>query len=128
MSGRRNIRVAVGGLLSLVAAVAAGGWIWSSQSSEAFRRAAPLDVSSYVSGANSLRGNAYKLEGEMAGLLAWSPTGRLMAVEMEDGRKRVPVLLPSEHNALDIQKGMKFRLLLVVDDQGLLRVSKLAKL
>ncbi len=42
---------------------------------------ATLDVKAYLENANSLRGNVYKIEGEVTNALAWSPsTGRLIAV------------------------------------------------
>lgn len=115
-------------LIVALAMVAAGGWVFYARISDQYRTAAPLDVAAYISSGNSLRGNTYKLEGEVMTLLTWSPTGRLMSVGI-DGEKRVlPVLLPSEFSSVNIQKGEKFRFLLVVDDKGVLRTKKLAKL
>lgn len=128
MRGRRTNIFAGGVLLAVVVIVSAGGWFWFSRTSGAFRTAAPLDLPAFASSANSLRGNTYKIEGEVAALLAWSPTGRLVSVQSGDGNKVVPLLLPEELNATNIQKGMKFRFLLLVDDQGIPRVTKLAKL
>lgn len=127
MHGRRN-NILLAGVILLAVMIAGGGWFWFSRPAAAFRAAVPLDVPAFASSANSLRGNTYKLEGEVAALLAWSPTGRLVSVEIEDGNKAIPLLLPGELNATNIQNGMKFRFLVLVDDQGILRVTKLAKL
>jgi len=127
MSGPRKNSLIGMALLAVVVVVAVVGWFWFSQSSAQFRTATPLDIPAYTTSANSLRGNTYKLEGEVVTLLAWSPSGRLISVSIEDGKKAVPVLLPSEFNPINIQKGLKFRFLLVVDDQGILRVKKLAE-
>jgi hypothetical protein len=127
MSGRRNSRFLGVALLVAVVLAAAIGGIWFSRSSAQFRMATPFDSAAYSSSANSLRGNTYKLDGEVLALLAWSPSGRLVSVGIEDGEKAVPVLLPSEFNPINIQKGQSLRFLLVVDDQGILRVKKLAK-
>lgn len=116
--------------MAIVLAIILAGavaWFWFFRSSEQFRTATPLDLTSYASSAKSLRGNTYRIEGEVLTLLAWSPSGRLISVGLADGNKAVPVLLPSEFNPITIQKGLRFHFLLVVDDQGVLRVKKLAK-
>jgi hypothetical protein len=127
MPGRRNPCLLGAALLMAVALVAGGGWFWFTRSSEQFRTAAPFDVEAYSSSANGLRGNTYKLAGEVQALLAWSPSGRLISVGIEDGRKAVPILLPSEFNPINIQKGLRFRFLVLVDDQGILRVKNLVE-
>ena len=127
MPGRRNSSLLGVALLITVGLVAAAGWLWIFRASEQFRTAAPFDAAAYASSANGLRGNTYKLDGEILALLAWSPSGRLISVGIEEGKKVVPILLPSEFNPINIEKGLKFRFLLVVDDQGILRVQKLAK-
>lgn len=96
--------------------------------SDPYRTIAVLDVASYLENANSLRGNIYKFEGEIANSLAWSPTsGRLFAVDVESGQDTLPVLITTEFNAINVQKGQKFIFVIEVDDKGVLRTKNLSK-
>lgn len=107
---------------------AAGGWFLLSGFLDPYRTVAPLDIPAYVSSARSLRGNTYKLEGEVLDSLAWSPTGRLISVGIDDKKRVVPVLLPGRFSSFNIEKGQQFKFLLIVDEQGVLRAKKLARL
>lgn len=127
MSGRPNRTLLGTALVVGVLLLSFGGWFVMSKVLDPLRTAAPLDVQAYASSANSLRGNTYKLKGEVLALLAWSPSGRLISVGIEEGKRTIPVLLPKEFNSVNIDKGQKFDFLLVVDDSGVLRVRKLAK-
>ena len=110
--------------LILVAFV--GSRFFLSSGSDPYRTIAVLDVPSYMENANSLRGNIYKAEGEVSNSLAWSPTsGRLIAVDVE--KETIPVLVTPEFNAINIQKGQKFRFVLEVDPKGILKTKKLAQ-
>lgn len=113
---------------ALLGAVAAGGWFLVSWVMDPFRTAAVLDVPAFVASGNSLRGNTYQLEGEVMTSLAWSPSGRLISVGVEGGRKAVPVLLPSTLNSFTVQKGQKVRFLVEVVDGGVLRAEKAVNL
>ena len=110
--------------LLLVAFV--GSRFFLSSGSDPYRAIAALDVPSYMENANSLRGNIYKAEGEVSNSLAWSPTaGRLIAVDVE--KETIPVLVTPEFNAINIQKGQKFRFVLEVDPKGVLITKKLSQ-
>jgi len=96
--------------------------------SDPYRTIAVLNVASYLENANSLRGNIYKFEGEIANSLAWSPTsGRLFAVDVESGKDTLPVLITTEFNAINVQKGQRFIFVIEVDDKGVLRTKNLSK-
>ena len=110
--------------LVLVLIWVAGGF---SSCSDPYRTTPPLDVTAYRTSANSLKGNSYKLEGEVMNLLAWSPSGRLIAIGLDNGTGMVPVLLTNEFNATNIQKGQKLKLLVLVEEKGILRSTKLDK-
>lgn len=127
MSDRRNKPLVVATLLVAVAILAAGGWHAFSRANDPFRTATPLDLAAYETSANSLRGNTYKIKGEIVNLLAWAPSGRIIAVGVENGNKAVPILLPGDQSSVNIEKGQKFQFLLHVDDQGILRVKKLSR-
>lgn len=86
-----------------------------------------MDVKTYLENANSLRGNVYKIEGEVVNSLGWSPSkGRLIAVEV-DNNEVVPVLVTTDFSHINIQKGQRFIFLLEVDDKGILRTKDMTK-
>lgn len=117
--------ILAGGLL-LFAIV--GSQLFISSSSTPYRTTPELDVQAYMDNANSLRGNVYRIEGEVNESLAWSPTsGRLIAVSVKSGDEVLPVLVTTEFNNINIQKGQVFVFLLEVDDKGILRTKKLIK-
>jgi len=122
---RKNWIVIVLVLVSI--AIAMGGWLLFSHATDPFRTTEFLDLPAYETSANSLRGNSYQVEGEIVTVLAWSPSGRIVSVQLNDAKKVVPILLPNEFNPVNLPKGQSFRLILVVDDQGVLRARKLAK-
>lgn len=97
-------------------------------SNEPNRTTAELDVRSYLDNANSLRGNVYRIQGEVVNSLAWSPTaGRLIAITPPDKTDVLPVLVPTTLNHINIQKGQRFDFLLEVDEKGLLKTKTLTK-
>ncbi len=96
--------------------------------SNPYRTVPALEVSSYLDNANSLRGNVYRVEGEVVNSLAWSPaSGRLIAVGVSEGKDILPVLVTNEFNQLNIQKGQKFIFLLEIDENGILKTKNLTK-
>jgi len=131
MARRRNSSIQPGWLiLAVVLLLAAflGSRIFHATASDPYRTIAPFDVAAYLENANSLRGNIYKVDGEVSNSLAWSPTtGRLFAVDVDQGKNTIPVLVTKEFNEINIQKGQKFLFVLVVDEKGLLRTKKITK-
>jgi len=131
MARRRNTSIQPVWLILagiLLAAAFLGSRIFQSAGSDPYRTIAQLDVPAYLDNANSLRGNVYKVEGEVSNSLAWSPTaGRLIAVDVDQGKNSIPVLVTTEFNQINIQKGQKFIFVLEVDDKGLLRTKNLSK-
>lgn len=112
----------------LVLAAFIGSRFFVTATSEPFRTVSTLDVKSYLENANSLRGNVYKMEGEVVNSLAWSATrGRLVAIKVEKGDDVVPVLVTTNFNHINIQKGQRFIFLLEVDDKGILRTKDMTK-
>jgi hypothetical protein len=114
--------------LVLVVAAFAGAQLFISKTTDPFRTTQELDIRGYLDNANSLRGNVYKVEGEILNSLAWSPTGgRLISVGVDNGRETLPVLVTTNFNHLNIQKGQRFIFMLEVDDKGILRTKNLTK-
>ncbi|HEY5705051.1 MAG TPA: hypothetical protein VIS96_05715 [Terrimicrobiaceae bacterium] len=125
-SSRLNLGIIVAFLLIFAAFV--GSRLFVTGTSESFRTVSSLDVRTYLENANSLRGNVYKIEGEVMNSLAWSPSeGRLIAVGVEDGKEVVPVLVTKNFNHINIQKGQRFIFLLEVDNKGILRTKDMIK-
>lgn len=105
-----------------------GARFFINTSSTPFRTTPELDVGAYMDNANSLRGNVYRIKGEVNESLAWSPTsGRLFAVSVQSGDEIIPVLVTTEFNNINMQKGQVFVFLLEVDDKGILRTKNLIK-
>lgn len=114
--------------IALVIAAFLGSRFFITSTSQPFRTATPLDVETYLENANSLRGNVYKIEGEVLNSLGWSPTkGRLIAVGVDRGSKVVPVLVTTDFSHVNIQRGQRFIFLLEVDDKGILRTKDMTK-
>ncbi len=105
-----------------------GSRLFITTTSEPFRTVAALDVKAYLDNANSLRSNVYKIEGEVSDSLAWSSTnGRLISVSVNKGEDVIPILVTTNFNHINIQKGQKFIFLLEVDNNGILRTKDLTK-
>lgn len=122
----KPIWIIVAAVLVLVAFLGSGLFI--SATSEPFRTYPALDVNAYLENANSLRSNVYKIEGEIQNSLAWSPKdGRLFSVSVDKGTQVIPVLITTEFNQINVQKGQRFNFLLEVDDKGILRTKNLKK-
>ena len=118
--------------LLLVAAIATGGlvlgWVVFGRATDPFGTTPQLDVQAYTENSNSLRGNVYKVEGEVVDSLAWSPSlGRLIAIGVGPDKRLLPVQVTTEFSSTNIQKGQKFLFLLEVNDNGILRTKKLTK-
>lgn len=110
----------------LVGAAFLGSAMFRATGNDPFRTVPLLDIPAFLENANSLRGNVYKVEGEVSNSLAWSPSsGRLIAVDVED--ETIPVLVTTEFNATNIQKGQKFIFVIEVDENGLLKTKNLSK-
>jgi hypothetical protein len=126
----KSSRLTLGIIIALLLILAAfvGSRLFVTGRSEPFRTVSSLDVRTYLENANSLRGNVYKIEGEVINSLGWSPTqGRLIAVGVENGSQVVPVLVTTNFNHINIQKGQRFIFLLEVDKKGILRTKDMTK-
>jgi hypothetical protein len=127
-SKKSRLPLGIAVAIALIVAAFLGSRFFITTSSQPFRTATPLDVATYLQNANSLRGNVYKIQGEVLNSLGWSPTkGRLIAVGVDNGSKVVPVLVTTDFSHINIQRGQRFIFLLEVDDKGILRTKDMTK-
>jgi hypothetical protein len=118
------VLVAVISVLVLFALIA---WLISREATP-FRTASSLDIPAYAENASSLRGNTYKVSGEVADSLSWSPTsGYLIAVGVEGNSRLLPILVPMKFSSVNIQKGQRLIFLVEVDEKGILKAKGLKK-
>ena len=136
MVRKARSKISVGTLILVIVLVAAGmggGAYFFNQTSDPYRTIAPLDLPAYLDNANSLRGNAYKIEGTVENSLAWSPTkGRLISVVVGDKDKDkdngvVAVFVPAKFNFLNLQKGQKYQFKVEIGKDGVIEVTDMRK-
>lgn len=127
--GKSSIKpVWIIGAIVLILGAFLGSRLFISGGADPFRTTPVLDVQAYLDNANSLRGNVYKIEGEVVNSLAWSESeGRLIAIGVENGTQILPVLVTKKFNHVNIQKGQKFIFMLEIDDKGILLTKDLTK-
>ncbi len=130
-SPTKNLFVA--GLL-LIGFAVGGGYYLSKQTGDPYRTVEPLDSTVYLRDANGLRGNIYKIKGEVYEQLAWRTSGaRLISVREMNTKKEpseseiIPLLLPSALKDSQLQKGQIFHFRVEVREGGVLTVVSLAK-
>jgi hypothetical protein len=112
--------------IALVIAALGGGYFLFGRAGDPYRGLTPLPVADYLQNSNSLRGNVYKLDATIAQLLQWSSnTGRLFSVEVNGDV--LPVLVPSQFNSVNIEKGQHFFFKIEVSDHGVLRAQDVKK-
>jgi hypothetical protein len=115
----------------LFLAVIGVGYLLYGKANDPYRTMKLLPVADYMENANSLRGNVYKLEGTVSRSLDWSATaGRLFSVDVTGSTAAgdvVPLLVPSQFNNLNIERGQRFLFKIEVGDKGILRVQDLRK-
>jgi len=98
--------------------------------SEPFLNMTELNVGIYLDNANSLRGNEYRCSGMIDSSLAWSESeGRLLSVRVgaTGAEELVPVIVPTQFNDMNIQKGQTYQFSLEVVEYGFLMAKDLRK-
>jgi hypothetical protein len=129
----RRSRSSLSPLLLLTGAVTlaivfAVGFYFLSKTSDPFRTTEPLEVAAYLENSNSLRGNVYRVEGEVLNVLGYSTTeGRLISVGAGANSDAIPMLIPASLSKVNIQKGQRYIFLIEVTDKGILRAKNLVK-
>jgi hypothetical protein len=125
-------------LLLLLIVGAIGYWsLRQGVGESSLRTTEELDPALYYDNANSLRGNTYKIDGEIDSSLGNSPSkGRLFSVVLKQPGKQagkggvpvvLPVLVPPALGSLTIQKGQHYLMKVKVVEDGLLKVEEARK-
>ncbi|MFQ3671470.1 MAG: hypothetical protein SNJ84_08425 [Verrucomicrobiia bacterium] len=133
MGRRAQSRIHPGWLIAafvVITFLLLGGFLFLRGGSDPFRTDQALDPTTYLDYALSLRGNTYKFEGVVHNNLAWDPTrGRLISVEVTGprGPELLPVLVPAELDAVNLQKGQRFWFRVKIVENGVILVDQLRK-
>ena len=120
---------------ALVLAIVVGA-VLQNTGGDPYRTVPPLDLGDYLNNANSLRGNVYKVKGQIMQSLGYSRAkGHLFSVQVDGDNARgtgiehdvLPILVPPELSYLNLQKGQKYIFRLEVGDAGLLTARDMKK-
>lgn len=114
-------------LAATLALVAAGGYFLGG-SKTPYRTSPEFPVEDYLASSVSLRGNTYRLTGEVLNSIAWSPdAGRLISVQPADSDSPIPLVVPASLGDTNIQKAQRYHFLVEVRENGVLHAKSLTK-
>ena len=111
-------------------ALAGVGAYFFQKDAEPYRTVEKLRPADYFENANSLRGNAYQVEGAILNSLAWNPEkGRLFSIRVTSESKSwpLPILIPATLQKINIQKNQSYRAKVHVNDSGVLVADEIQK-
>jgi len=114
MPRRASSGVKPGPILAIVAVVVvaflAGKSLLSGRGAEQLDGAS-LDLRAMTENANSLRGNAYVVEGKVDEKLRWTPDqGQVVSLQVEDGAESgfVAIRIPAELSTVNIEREQQY--------------------
>ena len=83
-------------------------------------------VNDFLTNAQSLRGNRYTVEGSVVKTLEYVPeTGRIIAVDVAGNP--LPLLIPKRLEALNVERGQRYRFAVTIDQRGVPTVDSAKK-
>jgi hypothetical protein len=83
-------------------------------------------INDFLTNAQSLRGNRYALEGSVVKTLEYVPeSGRMIAVEVSGNP--LPLLIPKRLEALNVERGQRYRFGVTIDQRGVPTVDSAKK-
>ncbi len=135
MARRRNafpFRLLLGGL-SVLACAGLAAWWWQRPKADDFGAGQqPFPAGEFLDNYFSLRGNRYVVQGRITEQLRFgADRTRLFALSVTDPDLRQPcevgLLVPPDFGSLNIQTGQEFKILVEVDQDGLLRAVGIHK-
>ncbi len=83
-------------------------------------------MNDFLGNAQSLRGNRYSVEGTVVRTLEYVPeTGRMIAVDVTGNP--LPLLIPKRLEALNVERGQRYRFAVTIDQRGVPTVDSAKK-
>jgi hypothetical protein len=83
-------------------------------------------VNDFLTNAQSLRGNRYTVEGSVVKTLEYVPeSGRIIAVDVAGNP--LPLLIPKRLEALNVERGQRYRFAVTIDQRGVPTVDSAKK-
>jgi len=113
-------------LAAVVFIAVLGSMLFFQGEAKPFRAIPELDIKEYRTNAKSLRGNVYRVQGEVDSQLDWSPNVRFFSVLVGDDDP-LPVKVPKKFDGVNIQKGQKFIFVVDIDDEGIPTAKEMKK-
>ena len=109
---------------------AAASFLFSSRdrrpASEAEASSGGFPVTDFLVNAQSLRGNRYTVEGAVMKTLEYVPeSGRMIAVDVAGNP--LPLLIPKTLEALNVERGQRYRFAVTIDQRGVPTVNSAKK-
>ena len=109
-----------------IVALLAGGYFVFGGTRDPYRTTSPFPMKDYLENANSLRGNTYRLEAQVDKTLEVAPnSGRLLSVE--SAGDMLPLLVPSNLNGMNIERGQKLQFKVQINEKGLVVATDIRK-
>jgi hypothetical protein len=102
--------IIIGAIAALVILIVAGKSLLGKKSSS-FGEIAKLDINELLENGNSLRGNEYRIEGQIDAKLQWtSSRGQMVSVKIDTpgGAEFVGIEIPTEFNDRNIDSKQKY--------------------
>ena len=135
MARRRSgspLRPSLIGLVVLLLAAGGIAWLRRPASDDFAAGSQPFPAREFLDNFFGLRGNRYLVQGRITEQLRYgADRTRLFALSITDASLteacEVGLLVPSSFGSLNIQTGQEFRILVEVDQDGLLRAIDLKK-
>lgn len=83
-------------------------------------------VNDFLGNAQSLRGNRYTVEGSVVRTLEYVPeSGRMIAIDVSGNP--LPLLIPKRLEALNVERGQRYRFTVTIDQRGVPTVDSAKK-
>jgi hypothetical protein len=129
--GSRQNSLKLPALILAGAILAAGAsFLFSSRSIQSETDASSFSggfpVNDFLGNAQSLRGNRYSVEGTVVKTLEYVPeSGRMIAVDVAGNP--LPLLIPKRLEALNVERGQRYRFAVTIDQRGVPTVDSAKK-
>lgn len=124
--GVENTQIII--IAAIVLAIGGAAVLVASRSSDKFAALTPLPLGEYMSHANSLSGNVYKMSGVITGKARYTENnGQIIIVELEDGGQMIDVgvYVPVELYGTNLDRGDAITARVEVRGGGILALQEI---